>query len=160
MSISYVHILILRVNIRQHLTEFFIIHLQYIQDVSTILGQTSGVSAPHQNKKISWNQYITAKKIIGGWAPTFARPECFRFLSLKTLENSRIFSCNWKLSDALLTHFLFLSNYSKPPLDLGKSATFHDQTCSHAHLYRRRPLPAFIANCGLINIKSWTVATM
>jgi hypothetical protein len=54
----------------------------YIQGVSKMLGQVSGVSSSHQNKDMS----DMSTNGFRGTASTFARSQSFRFLSVGTFK--------------------------------------------------------------------------
>jgi len=70
-----------------------------------MLEQTLGVSSPQQNKKKRKYQHILTDIKYSRYSPTLSRLQSFRFLSVETLQNLRIFSSNLKLRDSLLTHF-------------------------------------------------------
>jgi hypothetical protein len=61
-----------------------------VQGISKMLGHTSGVSSPpHRNKENLSYQYLSAN--TSGTAPTFARTQSLRFLSVGTLKNPGVF---------------------------------------------------------------------
>ena len=56
-----------------------------------------------------------------GTAPTFSRPLSFRFLSVRTLKNTSVFSCDCKWRGTSPVRFWCLSNHLQPPWYLWKS---------------------------------------
>jgi len=76
-----------------------------------MLEHSSAVSFPHQTN-------ICPQRVFDVMAPTFARPQSFRFLSVETLTTPSVSISNWKWRDTSPTHFWCLSNHWQPPRDL------------------------------------------
>jgi len=96
-------------------------------------------------------RFITmyVRKEFSRYSPTFARPQCFEFLSvgtLKTLEQSVPTENKVTLHQSVFMPV----KPSKTSLDLSKGATLHDQKFPRAYFYRRRTFWAFDVSCDLI----------
>lgn len=122
-----------------------------IQGVSKMLGQTSAVSFPHQNKEMSSCQYVRKHFVFEIQSPTFVRLQSCRFLSAGTLKNSNGFICNWKWRHTSTPFCVCVSNHSQPARDLRKCATVFDQTCPCVHLFWWKTFWEFVVNCDLVN---------
>lgn len=64
-----------------------------IQSASQVFGQISETSSPHQNKE-KFLIMIGLKTFFRGTAPTFIRPQSFRFPPVRTLKISSVLSSN------------------------------------------------------------------
>jgi len=67
----------------------------YKQSVSKMLGRTSGVSTPQQNKRKKFILTYVHKQ-FSRYSPTVRWTQSCRLLSLRTLRTPSVFSCNWK----------------------------------------------------------------
>jgi len=83
-------------------------------------------------------------------SPTFAGPQTFRFLFVRTLKIISIFSSNWTLKH----FFLYRSNRLIPLWDLWSSVTLHIRMCRRVHWLRWGTLRALVETCDLIHNKN------
>jgi len=127
----------------------------YTEAVSKILEQISRLSFPLQKKEKSLC-HIHVANSIQGTALTLVQLQSFRFLSVWTLANPRVFKPNWKWRDVLQMHFVCLSNHSQMLRNLWNCATYPDQTGPCVHWFKRKIFGAFALNCDLLDNKNTT----